>query len=121
MIWGINSHVCMQQLVMGMCHSAALCAAVPGDIAGGLLTWRVGLPLNMAPFWGTLNRNMHAPGQWLASIGVISTPSMVVGVSKGMGQMRCAGMPMSLMSSVAVTGVQKIVPLLKLLLRPAVA
>ena len=51
-------------------------------------------------------------------MAVTSMPSIVVGRSRGMGQIRCAGRPISLISNVAVTGVQKIVPELKLLARP---
>ena len=49
---------------------------------------------------------MQAPGQWLASIKVTLTPSMTIGVFTGNGITRSAGMPMSLVSSVAVMGLQ---------------
>ena len=110
-----------------MCYSNDRCSQVPVNMSQCLSkselqpgsTWCLRCPSLCTPFSGTLNRNMHAPGQWFAFMRVISTPSMEVGVSMGKGQMRCAGMPMSLMSRVAVTGEQKMVPLLKLLVRPA--
>jgi hypothetical protein len=59
---------------------------------------------------GTLKRNMQAPGQWLASSGVTSTPQMVVGSSRGKMQIRSTRIPISQRSRRAVMGVQYMGP-----------
>lgn len=53
---------------------------------------------------------MAAPGQWLASSSVTSTPSMTTGWSSGSGRTYLGSRPISCTSRAAVTGLQWIRP-----------